>query len=223
MGSRPLVGSSSTSDLRAMHERLDDPDLLSIAPRQFSDRPIEHDVEPFDQRLTPCLRRSIRGVVRASRAAPGPSVGQRGGDLQAHTQRDASSPRCRCGNRGRGSTPCRPSGGSRSSRSLIVVLLPAPFGPRKAKTSPRSTRRSSPANARTPPAYVFASAAVSIAGADGIDSIVVGSDRQMPAPTRREFVVKTASTCTNGTPKRARAYGAILTAPPADHGRERLR
>src|SRR6476619_6451388 len=41
--------------LRAMHERLDDPDLLSIAPRQLSDRPIEHNVEAVDQCVTQCL------------------------------------------------------------------------------------------------------------------------------------------------------------------------
>ena len=58
-----------------MHERLDDPDLLSIAPRQFWDRPIEHDVEPFDQRLTPCLLdRSAESCKRVELLPAGQSV-----------------------------------------------------------------------------------------------------------------------------------------------------
>ena len=49
-------------------------------------------------------------------------------------------------------------GRMRSSSSRIVVLLPAPFGPRNPNTSPRSTRRSSPSRARIPPGKVFESA-----------------------------------------------------------------
>jgi len=36
-----------------MHECLHDSELLPIASRQFPDRPIQHDAEPFNQRVTP--------------------------------------------------------------------------------------------------------------------------------------------------------------------------
>src|SRR6266851_5512822 len=65
-----------------------------------------------------------------------------------------------------GSAPSRltspPSLRSRPSRMRMVVVLPAPFGPRKACTSPTPTSRSSPSSARTLP-YRLVSPAARIA------------------------------------------------------------
>ena len=43
------------------------------------------------------------------------------------------------------------SGRSRPPRSLISVLLPAPFSPTRACTSPRTAEKEAPSSARTPP------------------------------------------------------------------------
>src|SRR4029077_8699380 len=62
-----------------------------------------------------------------------------------------------------GSPPSRlaspPSLRSRPSRMRMVVVLPAPFGPRKACTSPVPTSRSSPSSATTRPYRLVSPAA----------------------------------------------------------------
>src|ERR1700694_467878 len=54
-------------------------------------------------------------------------------------------------------------GRTRPRRTLIVVVLPAPFGPRKPKTSPGWTERSSPWSATLRP-YSLRRPTVSMAG-----------------------------------------------------------
>ena len=44
-----------------------------------------------------------------------------------------------------------PPGRARPARMRMVVVFPAPFGPRKPKTVPGSTARVSPSKARTEP------------------------------------------------------------------------
>jgi hypothetical protein len=58
----------------------------------------------------------------------------------------------------------------------MVVVLPAPFGPRNPKISPGSTRRSRSRTAWVPP-NVLVSPEVSIAGPDG----VVGGESSIQA------------------------------------------
>src|SRR4051812_47105075 len=57
-----------------------------------------------------------------------------------------------------------PVGGSSVQSIRTVVVLPAPFGPRKPKTSPAATSRSIPRTASTPPLKVRTSARASMAG-----------------------------------------------------------
>ena len=54
--------------------------------------------------------------------------------------------------------------GSRVQSTRTVVVLPAPFGPRKPNTSPAATLRSMPLTASTPPLNVRRRQRVSIAG-----------------------------------------------------------
>ena len=58
-----------------------------------------------------------------------------------------------------------------------VVVLPAPFGPRKPKTSPRTTVRSMPRTASIPPSNVRASERVSIACSGSASLITVPRDQ----------------------------------------------
>ena len=51
IGSRPLVGSSNTSKLRAMHERLNNSELLPVPSRQRPDRLRQVTAEPFGELL----------------------------------------------------------------------------------------------------------------------------------------------------------------------------
>src|SRR5207248_11088210 len=74
---------------------------------------------------------------------------------------------------------------SRVQRMLMVVDLPAPFGPRKPKISPARTLRSMPRTASTPPLNVLTSPRALIApggaspaadeGCDGIWEEVAGT------------------------------------------------
>jgi hypothetical protein len=72
-----------------VHERLHDPDLLAVSPRELPNRAVEHDPETLAERVT----EGCNGATQANQRLPA-------------------------------------AGLIRSSSSLIVVLLPAPFGPR---------------------------------------------------------------------------------------------
>ena len=135
-----------------MHERLHEPDLLPVALRELADRPVEHDAEAVDERV-PHSRRRPPPRSRASDSSCARPV-SRSNEAQVARQvadRPPRRPR-RLPAVSRPKHARRPAVGRiRSSRRRIVVLLPAPFGPRNPKTSPCSTRRSSSASARTPP------------------------------------------------------------------------
>ena len=68
------------------------------------------------------------------------------------------------------------SGGSRPSIMSIVVVLPAPFGPRRATVSPGAMRRSTPRTARTGPPgprKLLASPSIAIPACGGASAGVV--------------------------------------------------
>ena len=92
------------------------------------------------------------------RAATTGSGTARAGSRSAGGSRDRRSGR-------RGPVPLPEVAAVRPRRSLTEVVLPAPFGPRKPKTSPGSTRIDRPASATVRPNR-FESSNVSIAGAE---------------------------------------------------------
>ena len=119
-----------------MEERLDEADLLAVAARELAERPIEVGLEalgeppraaeaasPAARRRRQTISRPVRRASRRTRPA-----GCRGGRGSRRLSRRLSRPKTRA----------RPRVGcSRSSSVRIVVVLPAPLGPRKPNTSPR--------------------------------------------------------------------------------------
>jgi hypothetical protein len=131
--------------LRLVHERLHDADLLPVPLGQGLDLP-DRGPAPAGRRARRCGREALlRAGCRGTSAAPGRSAGRRPRSRRRGS-RPAGGARRRRGGGASPSTSARPLVGRiRSSSSRIVVDLPAPFGPRKPKTSPVATLRSSPA------------------------------------------------------------------------------
>ena len=161
--------------LGPVHERQHQADLLPVALRQLPRRTIENDLEALDQ-LVGVRRIAVRpGHARTSRCAvarscAGTAPARRGGSRCA-----GGSRRCHAERRGRAPTACPPVGRCSARSIRIVVVFPAPFGPRKPNTCPRSTRRSRSITARVAP-YVFvrrraSTAAVSIAALPGVSCL----------------------------------------------------
>ena len=115
--------------LRAVHERLNEADLLAVALREVADGPVELEAEPLAEL-------GSEAIVGAA-AKPRERVELLAAVIRSFSRRSPG----RYPMRRRASTPWRressPSTAAlpavawiRSSRSRIVVLLPAPFGPR---------------------------------------------------------------------------------------------
>ena len=142
-------------DGRIRRDRLDDAELAAHAVRVVAHRPPEIDVadiEPTKQMLEPGRAdrtladcRQEREKARGRRA-PGRSATRPGGSRRAFSPRAPAS-----GSGGRESTHPRTSGAARSSSSRIVVVLPAPFGPRNPNTSPSPTSSETPSRPTTRP------------------------------------------------------------------------
>ena len=131
-------GSSSGGPV---HERLDEPELLAVALRELTDRAVEHRAEPLAELVAERRLAAAQAGERVELRAAGEAVEQPEIAGQVPDLRRGPRPRRRCASSP--SSAARPEVGRiRSSRRRIVVLLPAPFGPRKPNTSPRSTRRS---------------------------------------------------------------------------------
>ncbi len=116
-------------ELGPVHERLHDPDLLPVAARQLPDRAVEHDAEPLAERVAERRSGAAQANERVELLARGEPVGEpqvAGQVADPAARRDPVARGCP-GRRAR----ARPAVGLiRSSSNLIVVLLPAPFGPR---------------------------------------------------------------------------------------------
>jgi hypothetical protein len=117
-------------ELRLVHERLDQADLLPIAPGQAADARAQVELEPIRELLDACLRDATAEMpeVGEQLRARLPIVDHEvaGEVADPATQRRTALARVRP------STEARPPlGRIRSSRMRIVVVLPAPFGPRK--------------------------------------------------------------------------------------------
>src|SRR5207249_3368335 len=65
----------------------------------------------------------------------------------------------------------------------IVVVFPAPFGPRNAKTSPAGTDSETSSTARTSVLYTFDRPSISIAGGAAIGSGIASSSRLLTLDT----------------------------------------
>ena len=129
--------------LRPVLERDDEPDLLLVALRVLAELATRIDVEALDELRPGRPRRRCRAGSRNTRSSARPSACRTGRTRPAGS-RDArwiaigsscvSMPKIRA----------LPDVGRRwSSRVRMVVVLPAPFGPRKPNASPSSTVRSS--------------------------------------------------------------------------------
>ena len=131
-----------------VHERLDETDLLPVPARELLDPAAEVEVEPCGKlvgardisrtpRRCPKKRSSSRPVIRSyRRRSPGRYPSRR---RIATLSRLESSPN---------TLSLPPVGLIRSSRRRIVVVFPAPFGPRNPNTSPASTEKSTSAMPR---------------------------------------------------------------------------
>ena len=166
-GSRPSVGSSRNSmrgswisALARSSRRFIPPEYVLTCRSAASSRPTmskSSSERRFDSGP------SAHSAAPARPAAHVPSKAGRG-LLPARPRRSSGVSRaCSC----RGRNPSRvasPDVGASSVVSMrTVVVLPAPFGPRKPKTSPSLTSRLIPATASTSAEYSFRSALVSIA------------------------------------------------------------
>ena len=142
-----------------MLERDDEPDLLLVALRVLLELAARVDVEALDERV------AVRPVDAAAqvgevldRLAAGQAV------VERELARDVADPAVDR-RPGRRSSRCRTRtrvpdvGRMRSRRVRIVVVLPAPLGPRKPKTSPAWTSRSTSMMPRCSP-YDFVSRSV---------------------------------------------------------------
>jgi hypothetical protein len=133
-----------------VHEGQDQADLLPVPLRQFADRSVGHDLEAIDKPVG-------QGVVAVSAGAGEPgdvlAAGQPREEFEvagqvagATVDLDAIRPGIEPEEGGRPLV-----GRCRASSIRMVVDLPAPFGPRKPKTWPGSTRRSRSLTAATLP------------------------------------------------------------------------
>ena len=158
-----------------MHEREHDPELLAVALRELVDRPVEDHLEALHELLAQRADRRRRGRGRTSRARAGRSSAGTARTRRADTRSGRGSRRCRGGCRARVRGRCPAVGRCRSSSSRIVVVLPAPLGPRNPNTCPGSTLRSRRSTATVAP-NDFVNPRVSIAA-----TIAGSSAYQIPA------------------------------------------
>ena len=115
-------------ELGPVHERLHDPDLLPVAARQLPDRAVEHDPEPLAERVAQRRSGAAQADERVELLPRGEPVGQPQVAGQVADPTAAATPSRRLSRPKSAALPA--VGLIRSSSSLIVVLLPAPFGPR---------------------------------------------------------------------------------------------
>ncbi|OIQ77152.1 hypothetical protein GALL_411570 [mine drainage metagenome] len=133
------------------------------------------------------VRRTVSATVRSLRRPP---VWRTAETLPAAMASRGARPKTR-------TVPL--SGRANPSSMSIVVVLPAPFGPRNARTSPASTWRSSPSTARTEPNDLVrprrSMARSVVVSRMGVDAVVVMSpivprarpcDTGQASPTRHD-------------------------------------
>jgi hypothetical protein len=120
-----------------MHERLDQPDLLFVPVGQRGDADAEIEVEPIGQVADgPFLhaapqRADVRELLEPGEPVVEPELARQVADAPVDLDRVATSVQTEDG--------CPPVGRMKSRTVRIVVVLPAPLGPRYPKISPRST------------------------------------------------------------------------------------
>ena len=211
-------------ELRPMLERHHEPDLLLVALRVLLELPRRVEVEPRDEiGLVGGVDAAAQVGEVLDRLAPGELV------VQHELARQVAEPamdRDRVDGRLDAEHRARPLVGRRWSSSVrIVVVLPAPLGPRKPKASPSRTTRSTSMMPRCSP-YALVRRSVSMTGV-------------VPAPAWL-LVMRSFPWCRPGTrrgpPRSGRAAPAILVrrrgrsrgaragrAPAAPAGRRRGR
>ena len=141
-GSRPDVGSSRISRSGPVLERDDQADLLLVALRVLLEPAARVEVEALDELGHVA---GIDATAQVGEVLDGVAAGEPVVEVELAGQvADPAVDGDRVGGRLDAEDLARPDvGRMRSSRMRIVVVLPAPFGPRKPKISPSSTSRSS--------------------------------------------------------------------------------
>ena len=152
-GSSPFAGSSRTSSAGSFSKRGGDAEALLHAERvglRRGRRPARP-VRPA-RATSSTVRRPMPSIAPEDLQVP--PTRERGNSAGVSTieptrRIDPGSLDRDVGRRAGGA--CPPRRATRPSRQRIVVVLPAPFGPRKPKTPPSGTARSSPSTARVRP------------------------------------------------------------------------
>ena len=170
-GSRPAGRLVHDQDLGVVQQRLRHRDPLAVALGELADRLVR-------DRLERALRRARRRSGSAGRRPTCPAPGRRTRAGRAGSCRDRAG-RSRAGSRGarpprsgrpgrrsRRSGPCPRVGATNPVRSRIVVVLPAPLGPRNATTCPRGIENVTSRTARNVPNCLESPWASIITGVD---------------------------------------------------------
>ena len=177
-GSSPFAGSSSIEQLRVAEQRRGEAEPLPHPERVALHAPVRRAVELDEPQHLVDARVGMPGRARerpqvVAAGAAGVEVGR------LEHRADAQRRPLELARTARSNTSARPLvGGARPSSIRSVVVLPAPFGPRKPVTVPASSSNERPSTAVSLPKRFVSDSAATTAGTAGT---LVGEGRTVPA------------------------------------------